>query len=189
MAFEHPFYFLRHGETTWNAIGKTQGQLDAPLSDLGRRQAANAAAIMAREQVTRIVSSPLSRARHTAEAVAETTGAEISFDPELMEFHAGELQGKPRGENVSEYFEKRWDPPGGETFAVFAARAWAALARAASEPGVLIVCHGGLWRAAQEFVAVAPRLWPMPNALPIHVSPDAKSWTARVLGAAMDAGK
>ncbi|WP_340109921.1 histidine phosphatase family protein [Pikeienuella sp. HZG-20] len=181
MAFEHSFYFLRHGETTWNAEGRTQGQLDAPLSERGRAQALAAAAILAKEPVTRIVSSPLSRARDTAEAAAAATGAPLSFDAELMEFHAGELQGQPRGEHVQEYFERSWEPQGGESFTVFAARAWGALRRAASAPGTLIVCHGGLWRAAQEYVAVAPRLWPMPNALPIHVIPGEAGWTARVL--------
>ncbi|MEM7525488.1 MAG: histidine phosphatase family protein, partial [Pseudomonadota bacterium] len=47
MAFDHPFYFLRHGETTWNAVQRTQGQLDAPLSETGRRQARDAAAALA----------------------------------------------------------------------------------------------------------------------------------------------
>ena len=39
MAFPHPFYFLRHGETSWNAIRKTQGQEDSQLNDKGRAQA------------------------------------------------------------------------------------------------------------------------------------------------------
>ncbi|MFV0475015.1 MAG: histidine phosphatase family protein [Pikeienuella sp.] len=182
MAFEYPFYFLRHGETTWNAIGKTQGQLDAPLSDLGRRQAQEAAAILAAEPIARIVSSPLSRAHDTAAAAAAATGALISLDPGLMEFHAGELQGQPRGEHVREYFDKSWSPPGGEAFDDFAARAWAALTRAVTGPGVLVVAHGGIWRAAQEFAAVEPRLWPMPNALPILVTPGPAGWAAEVLG-------
>lgn len=181
MAFEYPFYFLRHGETTWNAIGRTQGQLDAPLSDRGREQAAAAAKILAHQPVKRIVSSPLSRARDTAEAAAETTGAPVSFDPDLMEFNAGEIQGEYRGEDVREYFQKRWNPPGGEAFDDFAARAWGAMARAVTEPGVLIVCHGGLWRAAMEYVAIEPHLWPMPNALPIHVTPGGEGWAAQVL--------
>lgn len=182
MAFEHPFYFLRHGETTWNAIGKTQGQLDAPLSERGRDQALAAAAILAGERIERIVSSPLSRARDTAEAIAAATGAPVSLDPGLMEFHAGALQGQPRGEHVKEYFEKTWTPPGGEAFADFAARAWTALNRAVAGPGVLVVAHGGIWRAAQEFAAVAPPLWPMPNALPIRVTPGPAGWAAEVLG-------
>ncbi|MEX2520883.1 MAG: histidine phosphatase family protein [Paracoccaceae bacterium] len=181
MGFQHRFHFLRHGETTWNAEGRTQGQLDAPLSDLGRRQAATAARILADEPISRIVSSPLSRARHTAEAVAAATGATLDVDDELMECHLGELQGQSRGEFVKDYFSGRWSPKEGESFAVFAARAWAALMRAAAEPETLIVCHGGLWYAAHQHVPIAPQLIPMPNALPIRVTPGAEGWTAEVL--------
>lgn len=183
MAFDHPFYFLRHGETTWNAEGRTQGQLDAPLSDLGRRQALEAAEILAKEPIRRIISSPLSRARDTAEAAAKTTGAPLEFDADLMEFNAGDLQGQPRGEHIREYFDGNWTPPNGEAFPDFCKRAWAAMERAVTGPGVLIVCHGGLWRAAQEFTAVHPPLWPMPNALPILVTPGEQGWSAYPLEA------
>lgn len=183
MAIQHPFYFLRHGETTWNAAGRTQGQLDAPLSERGREQAARAAEILRGEPVSRIVASPLSRARDTAEAAARTTGAPISFDDALMEFHAGEWQGEFRGENIAPYFAGELDPPGGETFKDFAARGWAALTKAAAEPGTLIVCHGGIWRAAMAYVTITPLLSPMPNALPVLVRPSADGWSAEVLGA------
>lgn len=185
MAFDHPFYFLRHGETTWNAIGRTQGQLDAPLSDRGRVQAVEAAEALRDEPVARIVASPLSRARDTAEAVAAVTGAEIDFDPALMEFHAGDWQGEYHGEAVRAYFSKQEDPPNGEAYADFCARVWAAMARAvAAGPDTLIVCHGGLWYAAQEHVRIEPALRPMPNALPIHVTPGPDHWRARVIDAA-----
>lgn len=183
MSFDHPFYFLRHGETTWNAVGRTQGQLDAPLSETGIAQAARAARLLKDEPIRRIVSSPLSRARDTAAAVSAATGAPVVTDDELMEFHAGTLQGQPRGEHVREYFEGTWEPPGGEPFAAFAARAWRALGRAvAGGAGTLIVGHGGLWYAAHEFVEIAPTMIPMPNALPIHVTPGPERWAARVMG-------
>ncbi len=183
MPFDHPFYFLRHGETTWNAVGRTQGQLDAPLSDRGRAQAEAAALILKAEPIRRIIASPLSRAADTAQAVARQTGAPVTYDDALMEFHAGDWQGQPRGELIHDYFAGRIDPPGGETFPAFAARAWAALSAAAAQgPGTLIVCHGGLWYAAQQFTKVEPGLWPMPNALPIHVTPEKTGWAARVLG-------
>lgn len=183
MAIDHPFYFLRHGETTWNAIGRTQGQLDAPLSDLGRRQAAAAAEALKTERIDRIVASPLSRARDTAEAAAAALGLSVEFDEELMEFHAGEWQGEMRGERIRAYFSREMDPPGGESFADFAERAWRAIRRAANAaPNTLIVCHGGLWYAMSEFVRLDPVLRPMPNALPIRVTPAADLWSAEVLG-------
>lgn len=185
MCFDHPFYFLRHGETTWNAAGRTQGQIDSPLSPRGREQAATAAAILKGEPIGRIVCSPLSRARHTAEAVAAVTGAGVSFDPDLMEFHAGDWQGDYRGEEVRAYFAREEDPPNGERYEEFCDRVWAALQRASAlGPETLIVCHGGLWYAAQEFVTISPPLRPMPNALPIHVTPGAGDWSARVLDSA-----
>ena len=184
MAFDHPFYFLRHGETTWNAIGRTQGQLDAPLSDLGHAQARDAAEILRGEPIERIVASPLSRARDTAAAAAAALGLSVAFDPELMEFHAGEWQGEERGENIRGYFAREIDPPGGETFADFASRAWRAVARAVADgPNTLVVCHGGLWCGMQQFTKIVPPLWPMPNALPIKVTPGPNGWRADVLEA------
>ncbi|MEL6792727.1 MAG: histidine phosphatase family protein [Pseudomonadota bacterium] len=182
MAIDHPFYFLRHGETTWNAIGRTQGQLDAPLSDLGRRQAAAAADTLRNHPIQRIVASPLSRARDTAEAAAAALGLSVTYDDALMEFHAGEWQGQPRGENIRAYFQREADPPGGETFQEFADRAWGAIRSAAAQgPETLIVCHGGLWYAMLEFQPIAPALWPMPNALPIRVIPQGETWRAEPL--------
>ena len=57
----------RHGQTTWNAARRVQGQIDIELSDLGRRQAAEAAERLAALGPTRIVSSDLRRADATAE--------------------------------------------------------------------------------------------------------------------------
>ncbi|MEM7524218.1 MAG: hypothetical protein AAF360_10760, partial [Pseudomonadota bacterium] len=65
----------------------------------------------------------------------------------------------------------------------FAARAWDGLIRSVSKgPNTLVVCHGGLWYAASKYTRVEPGLWPMPNALPIHVTPSANAWGAKVLG-------
>lgn len=183
MAFDHPFYFLRHGETTWNAAGKTQGQLNSPLSDTGRAQADAAAEALAGEPIARIVASPLDRAYHTAEAVARVHGLAIETDDDLMECHLGDHQGQPHGPFLAAFFRGEHAPPGGETFDQFRARVWAAMARAvALGPNTLIVAHGGLWIAARTYVAVDPDLKRMPNALPLHVSPSADRWAHRICG-------
>jgi probable phosphoglycerate mutase len=183
MAFDHPFYFLRHGETTWNAAGKTQGQLNSPLSDKGRDQAEEAAIALKDEPIERIVASPLDRAYHTAEAVARVQGLEIETDPALMECHLGEHQGGPHGDWLADYFRGEYDPPGGETFGQFCDRVWDAMAAAVAKgPNTLIVAHGGLWIAARTFVTVDPDLSRMPNALPLHVTPTREQWAHRICG-------
>ena len=183
MAFDHPFYFLRHGETTWNAAGQTQGQLNSPLSDKGKQQAEEAAVALQNEPIERIIASPLDRALHTAQAVARVQGIEVETDPDLMECHLGDHQGKPHGPFLPAYFRGEHEPPNGETFPEFCKRTWGAMQRAvALGPNTLIVAHGGLWIAAREFVSVDPDLRRMPNALPLHVTPTAEHWDHRVIG-------
>ncbi|MFK7942545.1 MAG: histidine phosphatase family protein [Paracoccaceae bacterium] len=183
MSFHHPFYFLRHGETTWNAAGKTQGQLNSPLSDKGREQAVAAGDALKAEPIERIIASPLDRAFHTAEAVAQHHGIEIEPDPELMECHLGDHQGEPHGPWLKEYFRGNYAPPNGETFEQFCARVWAAMQRAVAKgPNTLIVAHGGLWIAARQYVTVAPDLARMPNALPLKVTPSTENWIHEVCG-------
>jgi len=57
MVFEHPFYFLRHGETGWNKEGRTQGQLDSQLNETGLAQAEAAGKALAGEPIERIVAA------------------------------------------------------------------------------------------------------------------------------------
>jgi glucosyl-3-phosphoglycerate phosphatase len=83
----------RHGQTEFNAASRIQGQFDAPLSDLGRRQAAAAALRLAALKPDLIVASDLQRAAHTAAALAEVTGLEVALDERLRERHFGEWQG------------------------------------------------------------------------------------------------
>lgn len=183
MTFDHPFYFLRHGETHWNREGRTQGQLDAGLNDLGRAQAARAAEALRGQPIARIVASPLSRAHDTARAAASVLGLEITLDPGLMECHLGDHQGDPHGPWLQDYFRGAYEPPNGERFDEFCARTWAAMQRAvALGPNTLIVAHGGLWISARCYVSVDPDLPRMPNALPLHIVPEGNVWRHSVVG-------
>lgn len=183
MSFDHPFYFLRHGETHWNREGRTQGQTDARLNDLGRDQAGRAAQALRNQPITRIVASPLSRAHDTAKAVAGVLGLEIALDPDLMECHLGDHQGDPHGPWLQSYFRGEYAPPNGELFDDFCARTWTAMQRAVAQgPNTLIVAHGGLWISARRHVSVAPDLPRMPNALPLHVVPEGNIWHQNVIG-------
>jgi broad specificity phosphatase PhoE len=188
-AFAHPFYFLRHGETHWNKSGTTQGQLDAKLNETGIEQARRAAEALAGEPIERIVASPLSRALDTAEAVAERHGLSVETDPGLMECDLGRHQGGPHGAWLGDFFRGEYEPPGGETFDQFRARVWAAMQRAVAKgPNTLIVAHGGLWIAARTYVAVEPDLPRLPNALPLHVTPEPGRWVHRICGRLVPAG-
>ena len=183
MSFAHPFYFLRHGETTWNAARMCQGQRNSPLNATGRAQAEAAADALSDEPIRRIVASPLDRARHTAEAVANRHDLAVETDPDLMECHLGEFQGYGHGPWLGAYFRGEQDPRHGEPFAAFAERVWRAMERIVAEgPGTLIVAHGGLWIAARTYVSVDPDLPRMPNALPLHVQPGPELWTHRLCG-------
>ena len=73
---------LRHGETTYNADGIWQGQLDSPLSELGLRQADAVGAAVAALRPDRVVSSDLSRALTTAESVGRVCGIPVELDPQ-----------------------------------------------------------------------------------------------------------
>ena len=178
--FNHPFWFLRHGETDWNRERRTQGQLDTPLNALGRRQAAAAAEQLQGRPISRIVASPLSRVRDTAETVARAVNAPLSFDPALMEVHLGELQGQPHDERTVQFWRGAFDPAGGETMGGFTERVWTAMSRhVATGPDVLIVAHGGLWRAARDRAAQRPS-FSMPNCLPVRVTPSPDGWDVEI---------
>jgi phosphoserine phosphatase len=85
---------VRHGESEWNRIGRYQGQLDAPLSDLGLRQAEALGNRLANERLDAIYSSPLQRARRTADAIATRhPHLTIEEDAALLEIHHGDWQG------------------------------------------------------------------------------------------------
>lgn len=117
---------VRHGESEWNRIGRYQGQLDAPLSDLGLRQAEALAKRLSTEKLDAIFSSPLQRARRTAEAIAQYhPSLEIQHDPALLEIHHGDWQGLYAPEVREKYAEalEEWrvyptrsQMPNGESF-------------------------------------------------------------------------
>jgi probable phosphoglycerate mutase len=84
---------LRHGETTHNAAGIWQGQLDSPLSERGIEQAAAAARAVAAFSPVRVVASDLARAAVTGRTVADADGIPFSTDERFREIHAGAWQG------------------------------------------------------------------------------------------------
>lgn len=117
---------VRHGESEWNRIGRYQGQQDAPLSELGTRQAEALAGRLQREPLDAIFSSPLQRAGRTAQAIARYhQQVPFAYEPALLEINHGEWEGLMAEEVIERYgdglYEWRWHPtraqmPGGESF-------------------------------------------------------------------------
>jgi broad specificity phosphatase PhoE len=130
-------YYIRHGETEWNADGRLQGNQDIPLNDLGRRQAVNAGGILAglfardarSEQSLPFVASPLGRARSTMELVRgalKLPPHDYAIDDRLREIGYGHWEGSTLSQMQAadpDVFAARqadkWTvpPPGGETYA------------------------------------------------------------------------
>ncbi|MEU4740375.1 bifunctional RNase H/acid phosphatase [Actinosynnema sp. NPDC023658] len=118
-------YLLRHGQTELSVARRYSGRGNPPLTDVGREQAEAAARRLAKvEGLTAVVSSPLGRARETAGAVAEATGAELSWDDDLIETDFGAWEGLTFSEAAERDpdVHRRWlgdpsvPPPGGESF-------------------------------------------------------------------------
>ena len=87
------FYFVRHGETEWNAEGRFCGRTDVPLSEAGRRQARLLGLRVKPLRVIALYSSPLRRALETARIIGEVTGRESVVDPRLAELNYGAWEG------------------------------------------------------------------------------------------------
>jgi probable phosphoglycerate mutase len=166
-------YFIRHGETDWNAEGRLQGQTEIPLNARGRRQAAGlAASIMSGrlEGVDRarfadlpIYSSPMERARQTLDILMEALGARASapqLDDRLKEIGFGRWEGRTWREIVqaepdsaAERERNKWNfvPPGGESYADVERRVlqW----HQALEGDAILVAHGGIARVLLRALA------------------------------------
>lgn len=144
-------YITRHGETMRNAEQRVLGRTDDPLSSKGRAQAEMLAQKMKEIEIDRIFSSPLIRAKETAEAVAKAKGLPVTVDHRLIETDFGEFEGVPR--NSKEYQNAKRDHfkryPNGESYFDMAYRIYDflfMLKREYADERVLVVSHGGVCR-------------------------------------------
>jgi broad specificity phosphatase PhoE len=149
-------YLVRHGQTESSARLAYSGRSDIPLTAEGLEQARRAAAQLAEAGIDAVYSSPLSRARDTAQAIAAATGAPLTVDDRLTEIDYGRFEGVDRAgarELVGQAFEDwRGDPfgapvPGMESLGDALERARAAIADAlAAAQRPVIVGHQGILR-------------------------------------------
>jgi broad specificity phosphatase PhoE len=158
-------YYIRHGETQWNAEGRLQGVQDIPLNDLGRKQAACAGGILAdlfardvrSEASLSFVASPLGRARSTMELVRGTLRlppGDYAVDDRLREIAYGQWEGSTLSQMQAadpDVFAAResdkWTvpPPGGESYAAVQARMTEWYRELTAD--TVAVAHGGTARA------------------------------------------
>jgi probable phosphoglycerate mutase len=142
---------VRHAESEGNRAQVFTPTPTVPLTDVGRTQAQSTAAwIGARHAPRRIVSSPFTRARQTADLMAGVLRVPVVVEEDLRERSYGAFAGRPysaprEGYDPTTYWT--WRPPDGETLVEVAARAGAVLDRiAAATPGedVIVVSHGAV---------------------------------------------
>jgi broad specificity phosphatase PhoE len=158
-------YYIRHGETAWNAEGRLQGTQDIPLNDLGRKQAAAAGIILAGlfardgrgEATLAFVASPLGRARSTMELVRgamKLPPEAYAIDDRLREIGYGHWEGSTlvqmQASDPAVFARRQADkwtvpPPGGESYSQVQARMTDWYRELAAD--TVAVAHGGTARA------------------------------------------
>ena len=152
------FAFIRHGQTDWNRDDKLQGSSDIPLNAQGREQAHEAAGILADGGWEVVVSSPLQRARETAQIIAHDLGLELGPSyPALVERDYGPLEGTSSSRTVATWPHR--DYPGAESLDSVVSRGLAGLARVADDfrdRDVVIVAHGTIIRYTLAALAGRP---------------------------------
>lgn len=122
---------VRHGETDWNRVKRVQGgSSDTPLNEIGREQAKGLAAMLSKEKIRAVYSSPLQRAAITAREIAALHKLDTKVSPALREIEAGELEGilsADLGKRFSDYLfdgDKMVKIPGGESLTDVQKRSW-----------------------------------------------------------------
>ncbi len=178
MAAYPKILFIRHGETDYNAQGRLQGQRDVPLNPRGREQARAVGRSLLRLRGTEIagldaacafVASPLSRARETMElarTAMEFEPGAFQLDARLKELGFGEWEGltwaevrgrDPAGLKARHADKWNFTPPGGESYAMLAARLRSWLDEQAGD--IFVAAHGGVARALAVLIAgLAPEV-------------------------------
>ncbi|MGH8982071.1 MAG: histidine phosphatase family protein [Acidimicrobiales bacterium] len=151
-------WLVRHGESTWNALGLVQGQVTVPtLTAFGMCQARAQADSLSGEPITWLYSSDLRRALQTASPIGRALGLDVHLDVRLRERSLGTAEGTPSallGPERSGIAEGRVvdadaAPEGGESVRQLYRRASECvteLLRAGGDGDIALVCHGGIVR-------------------------------------------
>ncbi len=165
-------YLLRHGETIANRDGRLQGRSDSPPTLKGVAQVRAIGALLAHEIADpgrfTLVSSPLGRARQSSAIVCQALGLDpvtVRCDPRLTEYSFGQWEGLLIAEVEAsapgawaQREADRWTfaPPGGESYAMVAARVGGWLEEQVPEARLIVVCHGAVSRVLRGLYAGLP---------------------------------
>lgn len=104
---EKLLYIFRHGQSTYNLAGRTQGQTnDSVLTELGKQQAENIGKKLKDKQIDIIVCSPLTRAKQTADIANKELQKQIIYDNHFIEVNVGEIEGMHYTEIQKKFGEK-----------------------------------------------------------------------------------
>jgi len=168
-------YLVRHGLSEGNLGKYFQGHLDPPLTDQGRQQAAALGQWLGKRDLTisAMYTSPLKRARQTAEIIGASLGPTAIIDePDLIEYHGGQLEGLTLDE-ATKLFPDYLDRPlakrgdfsayGGESYQQMQQRLERFISRVQSahppDADIIVVAHGGsLYQLLKRWCG-----WPTPR--------------------------
>jgi broad specificity phosphatase PhoE len=169
----HSFYFVRHGETDWNVQHKAMGSQDIGLNDRGILQAHQAAALLNNEPITTIVTSPLRRARQTADIIAQYVHAPVVENAGLSEACWGKKEGHPidNGSWINDWMGG-CHIPGSEKYTDYVNRIKNALDHVldptlADAGPILMVSHGFVYGVIQDILGLP--IMDIPNAEPVYL--------------------
>ena len=182
-----PFYYIRHGQTDWNARKTCVGQVDVPLNGNGIAQAKVAAPVVQALNPSAIFYSPLARARLTASIVGDAARVSLIPEPGLREVCLGIKEGQPE-DDPSDDFVSAWlagaNIEGAETFSLFRDRVITAVNRClsyASAAPPLIVAHSGVFMALAS--ACSSQIEGIEHCRPYHFQPSEAGWLIRSMPA------
>ncbi len=152
MLLKKPFYYIRHGQTDWNLEKRYQGSKDIPLNETGIAQAHAAVDSLKDRGITHVFSSPLRRARVTADILNASLGLPLTEINGLQECNFGVLEGTLRsGKNFSDKWRAGHTPEMAETYVDFTQRVFTALNQILAHDSVpLVVAHGAVFWPIRE---------------------------------------
>ncbi|MEK4701545.1 histidine phosphatase family protein [Solibacillus sp. FSL R7-0668] len=136
---------VRHGETDWNKLGKLQGHTDIALNENGMKQAEMCAQILKGNGYELVLTSPLKRAKQTAQIIAQKNALQIIEMPLFIERNYGDAEGMNYEERITKFPNRHY--PNQESKEILAQRIIKGLEQITeqhSENKIILVAHGAV---------------------------------------------